>query len=146
MPSKEKFLAKYQKVPVVEFQNKVCKNPLVTVLVLTYQHVSYISKCLDGILMQETNFDFEILVGEDESSDGTRDICIEYAKKYPDKIRLFLHSRENNIEIYDKLTAKFNSSYCHYSAKGKYLALCEGDDFWIDPLKLQKQVDFFRIK
>ncbi len=140
--SRKTFLAQYQKVPVEEFQNSVSETPLVSVSVTTYGHEKYIAKCLDGILMQQTNFDFEILVGEDASADGTRDICIEYAKKYPDKIKLFLHSRENNIQIYGKPTARFNSAYNSYAAKGKYLAICEGDDFWIDPLKLQKQVDF----
>ena len=139
---KELFLSKYQKVPVIEYENVTSKNPLVSICVQTYQHSKYISECLDGILMQETNFDFEILLGEDDSSDGTRDICIEYAKKFPDKIKLFLHSRENNIRIYDKPTAKFNVQYNIYSAQGKYLAMCEGDDYWTDPLKLQKQVDF----
>ena len=88
---------------------------------------------------------FEILVGEDASSDGTRDVCIAYAKKYPKKIKLFLHSRENNIRVYGKPTAKFNSAYNSYNAKGKYIAICEGDDFWTDPLKLQKQVDFWKL-
>ena len=143
--SKDNFLAKYQKTPVVEYQNKVSQNPLVSVCVMTYQQVDYISKCLDGILMQQTNFDFEILVGEDASSDGTRDICIEYAKKYPDKIKLFLHSRENNIQVYGKPTPKFNSTYNSYAARGKYIAHCEGDDFWTDSLKLQKQVDFLEL-
>ena len=142
MTGKEKFLSKYLKVPVKEYENTVTKNPLVTVSVQTYQHGKYIRKCLEGILMQKTTFDFEIVIGEDESSDNTRDVCIEFAEKHPDKIRLFLHSRANNIVVYGSPTAKFNSRYNSYSANGKYIAICEGDDFWIDPLKLQKQVDF----
>ncbi|MDZ7795668.1 MAG: glycosyltransferase [Candidatus Marinimicrobia bacterium] len=66
---------------------------LVSVVVVTYQHSNYIKDCLDGILMQKTDFPVEILLGEDASTDGTREICIEYANKYPDKIRLFLHHR-----------------------------------------------------
>ena len=92
--------------------------------------------------MQKTDFDFEILLGEDESTDGTREICIEYAKKYPDKIRLFLHKRENVIYINGNPTGRFNFLYNLTISKGKYIALCEGDDYWTDPLKLQKQVDF----
>lgn len=136
------FIKKHQRVPVLEYQNNVVKNPLVSVLVITYQHVDYIKSCLDGLLMQKTDFPFEILLGEDDSTDGTREICIEYAKKNPKKIRLFLHSRENNILIDGFPTWHFNSIYIRLNTKGKYIASCEGDDFWTDPLKLQKQVDF----
>lgn len=139
---KEEFIKKYQKVPVDEYQNNTSENPLVSICVQTYQHEAYIGECLNGLVTQKTNFDFEILLGEDDSSDGTRDICIKYANEHPDKIKLFLHSRENNIKIYGIPTGKFNIEYNIYNAKGKYLAICEGDDFWTDPLKLQKQVDF----
>ena len=96
----EEFRNKYQKVPVDEYPNTVLKDipkPMVSCRVSTYMHAPYIKQCLDGVLMQKTEFPFEIVIGEDESNDGTREICIEYAQKYPDKIRLFLHSRENNI-------------------------------------------------
>jgi glycosyltransferase involved in cell wall biosynthesis len=93
-------------------------------------------------LFQKTNFEFEILLGEDDSNDGTRELCEDYAKRYPDKIRLFLHHRENNIKIGGQPTGRFNFLYNLHSSKGKYIALCEGDDYWTDPLKLQKQVDF----
>ncbi|MFW5983501.1 MAG: glycosyltransferase, partial [bacterium] len=72
----------------------------------------------------------------------TREICIEYAKKHPDKIRLFLHRRENVIIIGGQPTGRFNFLYNLKEARGKYIALCEGDDYWTDPHKLQKQVDF----
>jgi len=119
-------------------------NPLVSVTVTTYQHANYIKDCLEGILMQKTNFPFEIIIGEDESTDGTREICIEYAEKYPDKIRLFLRKRETS-QLYDengKFITRFNGHWNRMSARGKYIAWCEGDDYWIDPYKLQKQVDF----
>ena len=74
-------------------------NPVVSVCVQAYQHESYIHDCIQSILSQKTNFKFEILIGEDQSSDKTRDICKDYAKKYPKVIRLFLHNRENNIRI-----------------------------------------------
>ena len=136
------FIKKYQKKEVKQYPNKVLNKPLVSVCVQTYQHANYIKQCLDGILMQKTTFPFEILLGEDNSTDGTREICLEYAKKYPKKIRLFLHARENNIKINGQPTGRFNFVYNLFSAKGKYIALCEGDDYWTDPLKLQKQVDF----
>ena len=136
------FLEKYQKVPVEIYPSKVVSQPLVSVCIQTYQHANYIKQCLEGILMQKTTFPFEILLGEDNSTDGTREICLEYAKKYPKKIRLFLHARENNIKINGQPTGRFNFVYNLFIAKGKYIALCEGDDYWTDPLKLQKQVDF----
>lgn len=117
-------------------------KPLVSISVKTYQHVDFISDCIDGILMQETNFNYEILLGEDDSDDGTREICIEYAKRYPDKIRLFLHHRSNVIYINGSPTGRFNSIYNYIKARGKYIALCEGDDCWTNPYKLQKQIDF----
>jgi glycosyltransferase involved in cell wall biosynthesis len=117
-------------------------EPLVSVVVPTYQHAAFIRQCLDSILMQKTNFNFEIILGEDESIDGTRDICIEYSNKYPDKIRLFLRSRKDVIFINGRATGRYNFINCLKEANGKYIALCEGDDYWTDPLKLQKQVDF----
>jgi glycosyltransferase involved in cell wall biosynthesis len=118
------------------------KTPLVSISVVTYNHHSYIKQCLDGILMQQTNFPFEIILGEDESTDGTREICIEYANKYPDKINLFLRSRKDVIYINGNPTGRYNFIENLKVSKSKYIALCEGDDYWTDPLKLQKQVDF----
>lgn len=138
----QEFKARFENRKVEEYPNSVGKKPLVSVCVITYQHAPYIRDCLDGILMQETDFSFEILLGEDQSSDGTREICIEYAKKHPDKIRLFLHHRENNMMLNSFPDGKFNFLYNLGSIRGKYIALCEGDDFWTDKMKLQKQVDF----
>lgn len=117
-------------------------KPLVSVCVQTYQHVNYIGQCLEGILMQKTDFKFEIILGEDESQDGTRQICVDYAQKYPEIINLFLRSRKDVIYIGSKPTGRFNFIENMKASTGKYLAICEGDDFWTDPLKLQKQVDF----
>ncbi|MBI6117347.1 glycosyltransferase family 2 protein [Salegentibacter maritimus] len=136
------FKQRFEHKPVIEEPNLVAQNPLVSVCVQTYQHARYIKQCLDGILMQKTNFDFEILLGEDASIDGTREICKEYAKKFPDRIRLFLHHRENNIAIGGSPTGRFVFITNLLSAQGKYIALCEGDDYWTDPYKLQKQVNF----
>jgi len=92
--------------------------------------------------MQKTDFAFEIILGEDESTDGTREICIEYAEKHTDKIKLFLRSRKDVIYINGLPTGRYNFIESLKAAKGKYIALCEGDDYWTDPYKLQRQVDF----
>lgn len=131
----------YQKTPVKVFHDHGIQSPEVTVCVQTYQHADFIEKCLDSLIEQETNFDFEILIGEDESNDGTREICIKYAEEHPEKIRLLLHSRENNISILGSPSGRFNFSYNLFEARGKYIAFCEGDDFWIDKNKLQNQFD-----
>src|SRR5690606_11365827 len=133
------FRRRFEKKNVVYYPTAVTNNPLVSVCVQTYQHVRYIRQCLDGILMQKTTFGVEILLGEDNSSDGTRQICIAYADKYPDKIRLFLHHRANNIMINGLHTGRFNFFHNLFSANGKYIAICEGDDYWIDPFKLRSE-------
>jgi len=141
----DNFKKKYQKVPVQEYPNAVLRSipePIVSVRISTYQHSDFIRECLESILSQKTSFPFEILIGEDESSDGTQEICIEYASRYPEIIRLFLHSRKNNIYTNDQPTARFQGRYTSFFQRGKYYAFCEGDDYWLDPLKLQKQVDF----
>lgn len=115
--------------------------PRVSVLVTTFQHAKYIEQCLEGILMQRTAFPVEILVGEDESTDGTREICQRYAAEHPGRIRLFLRDRKDVIYINGKPSGRSNMKRLLADATGKYVALCEGDDHWIDPLKLQKQVE-----
>ncbi len=123
--------------------NKI--EPLVSVFITTYQHAPFIRDCIDGALMQKTSFPIEILIGEDESTDGTREICMEYAEKHPDKIRLFLRDRKTS-QLYDEdgnLIMRFNHKWLRKSARGKYIAVCEGDDYWTVENKLQKQVDFF---
>lgn len=121
---------------------QTAEQPMVSVCVPTYNHGKYIRQCLDGILVQKTTFPFEIILGEDDSPDDTRDICKEYADKYPDKIRLFLRRREDVIHVNGKPTGRFNLLAGVKATKGKYIAFCEGDDYWTDELKLQKQVDF----
>jgi glycosyltransferase involved in cell wall biosynthesis len=123
--------------------NKI--EPLVSICVQTYQHMNFIRECLNGILIQQTKFQFEIIVGEDESTDGTREVCKEYAERYPDKIRLFLRSRKDVIYIDGSPTGRFNLVENIKVARGKYIAICEGDDFWTDPLKLQKQYDLMEF-
>ncbi|MCA9025726.1 MAG: glycosyltransferase [Planctomycetaceae bacterium] len=112
----------------------------VSVCIQTYNHEPFIAQALDSVLMQETDFDYEILLGEDDSSDGTREICREYARKHPERIRLFLNSRENVIYINGRPTGRWNFCNNVKNARGQYLALLDGDDFWVDPKKIQKQV------
>ena len=110
---------------------------MVTILCLVYNHESYIRQCLEGFVMQKTNFRFEAIVHDDASTDGTAAIIREYAEKYPDIIKPIFHE-ENQ---YSK-GVKIDLVYNHSRVKGKYVAFCEGDDYWTDPYKLQKQVDF----
>lgn len=112
-------------------------NIKVSICSITYNHAPYIRECLDGFLMQECNFDFEVLIHDDASTDNTAEIIKEYQAKYPDIIKPIIQT-ENQ---WSKGVRTIQSTYNFSRAKGKYLALCEGDDYWTDPLKLQKQVD-----
>ena len=115
------------------------KSPLmVTILCITYNHKSYIRQCLDGFVKQKTNFRFEAIVHDDASTDGTTDIVREFAEKYPDIIKPMIE-KENQ---YSKGKTSFGRTMLEHYPPGKYIAECEGDDYWIDPLKLQKQVDY----
>src|SRR6516164_8232942 len=106
----------------------------VSVFMITYNHGKYISEAIESIVSQKTNFEFELVIGEDCGPDDTRAICEQYAAKYPDIINL-LPSDKN----YGPMG---NTIRVMYACTGKYVALCEGDDYWTDPYKLQKQVDF----
>ena len=120
-----------------ELPNKVLEqvaDPIVSVRTSTYNHAPYIKQCIEGVLMQKTTFPFEFIIGEDFSTDGTRDIVFEYAKRYPNIIRVV--SADYNVG------SKANGQRCIQRCRGKYIAICEGDDYWIDPLKLQRQVEF----
>ena len=112
------------------------ENIVVSICCQTYNHVNYIEECLNGFLMQKTNFKFEILLRDDASTDGTTEIVKKYSDKYPDIINPLIY----NENQYQKGISPFRDNVRR--AKGKYIAICEGDDYWTDPLKLQKQVDF----
>lgn len=111
-------------------------DPLVSICCQTYNHKNYISEALESFLMQKTNFSFEILLRDDASTDGTAEICKNYASKYPDLINLLAYE-ENQ---FSKGVKPFADNVKR--ARSKYIAICEGDDYWTDPYKLQKQVDF----
>ena len=109
-------------------------KPLVSVWMVTYNHEKYIAEALESVLMQQTNFDFEIVIGEDCSTDQTRRIIKDYEHKYPNIIFPIYHDK--NVGGM-RNAYEFTLPLC----RGKYIACLEGDDYWIDPLKLQKQVD-----
>lgn len=114
------------------------KEPLmVTIRCITYNHEPYIRQCLEGFVMQKTNFRFEAIVHDDASTDGTADIIREFADKYPGIIKPIFET-ENQYSKHDGSIRRIMDAHTH----GKYVAICEGDDYWIDPLKLQKQVDY----
>jgi glycosyltransferase involved in cell wall biosynthesis len=140
----DQFKSTYQKVKVEEYPNKVLEDvpePKISVHIITFQHERFIRQAIESVLMQKVEVPWEIIIGDDESTDGTREICIEYAKKYPSLIRLFLHKRDNNIKLFDKPTHLFQYYYNSFNCRGKYLAICSGDDYWTDENKLQKQYD-----
>ena len=110
---------------------------MVTIRCITYNHEPFIRQCLEGFVMQKTNFRFEAIVHDDASTDGTAAIILEYAEKYPDIIKPIIET-ENQYSKHDGSLARIMNEHTH----GKYVALCEGDDYWTDPYKLQKQVDF----
>ncbi len=114
-------------------------EPLLSILSLTYNQARYIRQAIDSFLAQQTNFKVEILIHDDASTDGTADIIREYQRQYPGLIRPIL--REENRYRKDKGFGGIFKAL-NDSARGKYVAFCEGDDYWIDPHKLQKQVDY----
>ena len=108
---------------------------VVSIFMLTYNQENFIAQTIESILMQKTNFNFQLVIGEDCSVDKTRIICKTYAKNNPDKIKL-LPKLSNNIGLINNYIRTIKA------CNGKYIAICDGDDYWIDELKLQKQIDF----
>lgn len=113
---------------------------MVTIRCITYNQEIYIRQCLEGFVMQKTNFRFEAIVHDDASTDGTPEIIREYAEKYPDIIKP-IYETENQYSKHDGSLRRIMEENTH----GKYVALCEGDDYWIDSLKLQKQFDYMEL-
>lgn len=113
------------------------QKPMVSVFCTAYNHEAYIRDALEGFVSQQTNFPFEVLIHDDASTDGTADIIREYAQKYPHIIRP-VYQTQNQYSQKVPIIKTFLGPI----AQGKYIAYCEGDDYWCDPLKLQRQVDF----
>lgn len=114
--------------------------PLVAIRCTTYNHESYIRQTLEGFIMQQTNFKFVAIVHDDASTDGTDRVISEYALKYPD-LFIPIYETENQYSKRDGSISRIMSQAIIRTG-AKYVAICEGDDYWTDPLKLQKQVDF----
>lgn len=109
---------------------------MVSICCAVYNHEKYLRKCLEGFLQQKTNFKFEILIHDDASTDHSAEIIREYEKKYPDIIKPIFQTENQYSQ-----GAKIGWEYQYPRAKGKYIALCEGDDYWCDEMKLQRQFD-----
>ena len=109
-------------------------KPLVSICCITYNHEQFIAQALDGFIMQQTNFEFEIVISDDCSTDNTRAVIEKYKNKYPHKFK--------DISPKRNLGMAKNFLYTLSNCTGEFIALCEGDDYWTDSLKLQKQMDF----
>ena len=126
-------------IPCIETSDveRLCKHPVVSVHMITYNHEPFIRQAIESVMMQKTDFEYELVIGEDASQDKTRDICFEYQRRYPERIRV-LWSEENVFAIGG------NETRVTAACRGEYIAFCEGDDYWTDSYKLQKQVDVMR--
>lgn len=114
------------------------KNILVSICCITYNHGKFLRETLDGFFAQKTSFLFEVLIHDDCSTDNTKSIIEEYANKFPEIIFPVFQTENQHSKGLRRMNPRFNFP----RARGKYIAMCEGDDYWTDPLKLQKQVDF----
>ncbi len=114
--------------------DRLVRDPVVSVTISTYQHAPWISQAIEGVLAQRCSFPFELIIGEDGSTDGTREICLAYQRRHPETIRLLAADRNTG--------SKANLRRLFDHVRGRYHALCEGDDWWCDPMKLQDQVAF----
>lgn len=115
---------------------KICCSPLVSVVMMTFNHGKYIGEAIDSIIQQQTDFEFELLIGEDCSTDNTREIVRMYQQRYPGIIRLFLPQK--NLGVWNNMVTLFKKM------RAPFCAICEGDDYWSSPFKLQRQIDLFK--
>jgi glycosyltransferase involved in cell wall biosynthesis len=123
-------------VSIVENNDLLGKEPLVSVVITAYNHQHYIVQAIESVLEQNTDFDYEVVIAEDKSTDGTSDIVLDLQRRYPEKIRLRI-AREN---LYSQGMKPWLVTFP--ACRGEYIALLEGDDYWIDDMKLQKQVNY----
>jgi glycosyltransferase involved in cell wall biosynthesis len=115
-------------------------TPLVSVCCTTYNHEQFIQEAIESFLTQKTTFEFEILIHDDASTDKTQEIITKYKRQHPDLIQTIFQSQNQYSNGH-----KPSPEYVWPKARGKYIALCEGDDYWVDPNKLQKQVDYMEL-
>lgn len=118
---------------------EISRNPVVSVCLVTYSHRNFIGEALESVLAQETDFPFELVVGDDCSTDGTTDVVLEFQRQHPDKIRVLL--AKENLGKYTG-NGRLNFIRTIRACRGKYIALLDGDDYWTSASKLQQQVDF----
>jgi glycosyltransferase involved in cell wall biosynthesis len=116
--------------------------PKLSVIVPTFNHGKYIAQMLESVVKQNTDFDFEIIIGDDASTDDNANIIKQLADNYPDKIKAFLHPHNLGPAFPKELGGKNNVGFLFSQCKSEYIALCEGDDYWTDSSKIQKQIDF----
>jgi RimJ/RimL family protein N-acetyltransferase/glycosyltransferase involved in cell wall biosynthesis len=141
-PSNQGAIKVYEKSGFKSINNQIemhlnlahCPRPTVSVFMMSYNHAQYIEQAIEGVLLQKTNFDFDINIGDDGSIDSTREIIKSLQARYPGKFNLIFHAHN--------IGAEANQSAVLAACTGDYVAMCEGDDYWTDPYKLQKQVDF----
>ena len=115
-------------------RHRLVERPVASVILITYNHEPFVSEAIDSVLKQKTPFPCEVLIGEDRSADNTLEICRAYQKEFPDRVRLI--TSEQNVGMHRNIARL----WCR--CRGKYVAFCEGDDYWCDDRKLAKQVEF----
>lgn len=120
----------------VSHADRLVKSPLVSVLMITYNHADYLAEAIEGVVSQQCDFPFELIIGEDASTDRTREIALDYQRRYPEIIRV-IHSVAN-------VGMNANGGRIFSKARGEYVAYCEGDDYWCSPQKLARQVALIR--
>lgn len=119
---------------------RLCKHPLVSICMTTYNHEKWIAQAIESVVAQEADFEYELVIGEDCSSDHTREICFDYQRRYPDKIRVLWA----DVNVFKIGMGNFGRVFAR--CRGEFFNLTEGDDYWVDPHRLQKQVDLIREK
>lgn len=117
--------------------NGAARPPLVDISLVTYNHERFVAQAIESVLAQRTDFKYRLMIGDDCSTDNTQAIIRSYAEEYPDRIKIVFDSQHRGIRHKDRVGIKLSAL-----SKAKYLALLDGDDYWTDPHKLQKQVDF----
>ncbi|MFZ1576441.1 MAG: glycosyltransferase [Chromatiaceae bacterium] len=132
--------ADFQAIPAVEINPSVPPDgaPLVSVLMITWNHGAFVARAIESVVGQACPFRFELLIGEDASGDETRAVCEDYQGRYPDIIRLIV--AESNVGMHRNLARLW------WRARGRYIALCEGDDYWSDSCKLAKQAAWLEAR